>query len=739
MWAKEDLQALCATLWPGLKLGGRSDLHCYFWPAATAFLKDGGWFGFIVSSSWLDVEYGFALQEWILQHFRLHAILETQAEPWFEDARVKTCAVLLQRCEDEEMRREQLVRFVQLKVPLSEILGVRDDENSRQISAERLRSAITRCKENKSSDHYRIIVKRQSDLWEEGLRAGRLFAAQKTRTAGGDRAQDEQEESGLTELATSEYGGGKWGKYLRAPDLYFEIIERFTERFVQLGEIATIRFGVKSGCDAFFMPRDVGRAFLAKYPVGTWNDAPIYGASCKRSEVESGAVTLVEAGDGTVHPIESEYLAPEVHSLMNVSRPLVTPAELNRVVLLVSEPLSQLKGKYVYRYLRFGEKSTFESTKSKAVPVPERATCAARDPWYDLTYTNAGHLVWPKSQQYRHVVVFNSSRLVVNCNLYDVTVLDEDARPPKTAAAVLNSTLVALIKIYFGRYAGTEGNLKTEVVDVNLIELPDPRFASPAVRRKLNAAFDRLCERNTMPMVEEVFMQCHSPERAANLALEPVSLPAELTMRDRRDLDLAVFEMLGVSDLAERENLCDRLYYETATHFRQVRIVEIQKQEQRAGSNAGRFAVGDLALDLWDALTDDDRTPLQKWIAQESAGGWAIPLPEGKASLPASDDMLDAQTVFFRSRDKSTKAISVACPSRSHAELVYTIASAELRGDFDLPLSSAEALALLTQFSERLSYIAIRADQLARSRASDEGQVAEIAQLLTQWMIHGKA
>jgi len=28
----------------------------------TNFLKDNGWFGFLVSSSWLDVEYGFALQ-----------------------------------------------------------------------------------------------------------------------------------------------------------------------------------------------------------------------------------------------------------------------------------------------------------------------------------------------------------------------------------------------------------------------------------------------------------------------------------------------------------------------------------------------------------------------------------------------------------------------------------------------------------------------------------------------------
>jgi hypothetical protein len=42
-------------------------------------------------------------------------------------------------------------------------------------------------------------------------------------------------------------------------------MERYAGRFVLLGEIATIRFGVKSGCDAFFMPSDVSADFLEKY------------------------------------------------------------------------------------------------------------------------------------------------------------------------------------------------------------------------------------------------------------------------------------------------------------------------------------------------------------------------------------------------------------------------------------------------------------------------------------------
>ena len=75
--------------------------------------------------------------------------------------------------------------------------------------------------------------------------------------------------------AATEYGGGKWGRYLRAPDFYFEVMRRFGKRFTRLGEVATIKFGIKSGCDAFFMPRNVSAELLKKYPTETeWKTLP---------------------------------------------------------------------------------------------------------------------------------------------------------------------------------------------------------------------------------------------------------------------------------------------------------------------------------------------------------------------------------------------------------------------------------------------------------------------------------
>jgi len=45
---------MCSDAWPGLRLSGRSDLYCYFWPAAARLLKEDGYFGFLTSSSWME-------------------------------------------------------------------------------------------------------------------------------------------------------------------------------------------------------------------------------------------------------------------------------------------------------------------------------------------------------------------------------------------------------------------------------------------------------------------------------------------------------------------------------------------------------------------------------------------------------------------------------------------------------------------------------------------------------------
>jgi hypothetical protein len=299
--------------------------------------------------------------------------------------------------------------------------------------------------------------------------------------------------------------------------------------------------------------------------------------------------------------------------------------------------------------------------------------------------------------------------------------------------------LVAFFKTFYGRYTGTEGSFEMMVIDLNFLELPDPRNAPKPVAKKLRGAFAQLGKRTTGSLVEEAFMECRKSERIKKLAEKPVELPQELKMPDRRALDLAVFELLGVKDAAEREKLCDELYYETANHFRQIRIVEVQKQEQRAGTTGREFSTDELAADLWDSLPPEDKQPLAEWIASEAADGEAVNIPECHASLPDASDMLDANTVFFRQAKSGRTAVQpMALPSRAHAEMVHLLAQHHIYGAVRLPKTEKTAQALQASLTARLDALAAKANELARSRTGDEKRATDLAHLLVFWMIHGK-
>lgn len=618
--AKEKWTRLITKRWPGIRVSGRSDAHCYFWPAAAYFLKEDGYFGFLTSSSWLDVEYGFPLQRWILEHFRIIAICESEAEPWFEDARVKTCATILQRCTNEQERLNSLVKFVQFKMPLAQIVSAPAESAVRFPALDGLRALIEETDTDFEDRRLRIIVKRQGILWNEGLRGGRLVSGVASASEISDEDPEDDTENETEDnpswIDTMASYAGKWGRYVRAPDFYFEIMREFGSQFVPLGEIAEVRFGVKSGCDAFFMPHDI-----TKWALETASSDAAFKErfGVDRAQVSRGDIKIVRAGDRSEHPIEAKYLAPEFHSLRDFQRCVVNALDCDRAILLVRDSITALSGTLVARYLRYGETHTFESRKSNPVPVPRRSTCAAREPWYDLMGSaNRGIVFWPMAHHYRHVIPSNPESLICNHRMFDVT--GQENIDGRLLAAIVNSTIVALWKAFYGRYTGTEGSLDTEVIDVRFLEVPDPRSSSACTTARILAAFDQIARRPIGRLVEQDLMDCHSLESAEAIANGPLVLSDELRQDDRRALDDAVFEVLGVRDADRRRYLVTKLHEETARHFRKIRVVEIQKQLQRARTGARRSTADDLANDAWDAAELSDWRPLLEWLASGHAG-----------------------------------------------------------------------------------------------------------------------
>lgn len=745
---KAEYERRIAVDLQGARLSGRADLHCYFWPHAAVFLREGGYFGFLTSAQWLDVQYGFALQRWILKNFRIVAIMESSAERWFPDARVKTCITVLQRCSDPHTREQNVVRFVRFEAPLEALIGVsasggvgsdaERSERARQAAVGRLRDTIEHQEEDCHDPRWRILLVRQGDLWDQGVRAGALLAkAEPEASEDGDEEADDGGEGETAadqgDLDATDYAAGKWGRYLRAPDLYFELMQKYPARFVCLGEIAQIRFGLKSGCDAFFMPRDVTAETL-----GVLTDAAKFRTKfgVPRRAVEDGTVKIIKDGAGSLFPIEAEYLQPEVHNLMNVRRPELRARDTNRVVLLVGKPLAALRGTHVLKYIKHGDSAVYTSSKSKPVAVPQRTSVAGRHPWYDLTkLVQPGIAFWPMAQQYRHIAPSNPESLICNHNLFDIAAENLSKRERAVLIAVLNSTMVGLFKTFYGRFAGAEGNLKTEVIDVNLMEIPDPRKASDAVAGRLIAALRRMAKRDIGRFVEEAFMQCHSYERANELASRPIELPQELLQDDRRDLDDAVLELLGVTDATERARLRERLYEETAAHLRAIRVIEIQKQEDRASGGERRLTAADQAADVWDALQTADRVPLADWLRANAPSPIAeVDLPEERPIYLASGSMFDHETVYFgKNRERH-----LVLPSRAAAELAARVAELGLSGKQPLPVEDEAARELLDRINARHQNALAEARPLVESRTGAADEQGAIMKIIARWLVIGK-
>ena len=76
------------------------------------------------------------------------------------------------------------------------------------------------------------------------------------------------------------------------------------------------------------------------------------------------------------------------------------------------------------------------------------------------------------AHQYRHVIPANPDGIVCDHRMFDLLPADLNKTQCQGLVAVLNSTWIGLAKTFYGRYTGTEGSLDTEVIYVELIDVP---------------------------------------------------------------------------------------------------------------------------------------------------------------------------------------------------------------------------------------------------------------------------
>ncbi len=701
-YSRRVAQMACA------KLSGRSDLHCYFWPHATTFLKPNGMLGFITSSQWLDVQYGFHLQRWLLQNFEILAVLESPVEPWFVGARVGTAVTIARRCDDAAQRAANTVRFVQLRKPLSE--SVQDDGTTvgAVLAADGLRDEIMQIEEDVSHNRYRARLVNQGALWREGVELGRIMRGEDSRDE--NESEDAGEEASDRSPAEGEYFGGKWSIYLRAPDLWFELQSKFGDKFVPLGQLASVRFGVKSGKDGYFFPVDVTAARLKDL---TNPEAFEHEFGVPRMRVEKGELKLVMAGEkrGQLHAIESEYLEPEVHSLMDVDSFVVDSSQCSKSIFLA--PSTVPLKPHAKAYVKWGEAQKYH----------RNPTCESRETsdshWYDLSRLPRPSVILPKIQQYRLIAFLNPENLYQNSSLLGLYGLSD--AEADYFAGLLNSTLGVLPRLLYARGLGNEGNSQLDVYSAKM--LPVVVSQSESGKKKVGTAFKAMTARKALSFIPERRMrQAAFEKQGKHGQLEQFSNLCELDMPDRRALDHTVLELLGIKPKKERDEWINRLYDYLRQFFEETRCKEEQAiVNKNTTKRKGAVSPQDLATQLAAELNTQEPHLFRSykdffnesgvgdsWIARE------IPA-EGVPELHV--DLHDVGVRFMRGKKQGE---FVSLPSEAHAELAVLAIREMRRETVQVPRHDEPCNRLQREFVAFLDKRDSRLRELIADRVADE-------------------
>jgi hypothetical protein len=509
---ERDRAASPELFWP--RWSGRSDIYVYFFAHSIRFLKERGRMVLLTASSWLDAGYGAALRQFLLHNFKVIAVIESKAESFFADASINTCITVLERELDPVSRNANQIRFVRIERPLIEVLDGGGNPSLEEPSIAFARSVLdtsTTC----AFDSHRIRIVSHADL-----------------------------------LAMDK--GSGWGRYLRAEDVFFKVIERGNSRLQSLSQMASVRFGVKTGANDFFYVREVGREksrkrLLALSDIASVrrgittganeffylnNDASKDGRASDSNGNHSNhrpsdrSLCVVRDADDNRLEIEANLLTPVVFSLKQIAGITLSRVDTRRLLFNCPLDSNELIGTKAYKYILKGEQAGFHL----------RPTCANREPWYSVARgIKPAPLIFPSKVGERWLVAVNKAKVFEDKKLYGV--FPSQGVSVLVLAALLNSTWARYYaEITCRQMTGAQAIADIDVAVAEQILLPDPRKFSPSDRKKLEAAVLAISERSIVSIFEEV------------------------NDADRRRLDSLVLETIGFGNKRERDSVLDELY-----------------------------------------------------------------------------------------------------------------------------------------------------------------------------------
>jgi hypothetical protein len=634
--------------WPDYNWSGASDILVWFFTHSATFLRAGGYLSLLTQSAWLDVEYGVPLQQWMLDNFRVVAVLESEAEPWFTDARVATAVTVLARETDAARRDHNLVRFVQFRTPLRRS-EAGDTEAARQQIAEGLRDAILAPNADAIEPRFRVRLVRQADLRQRGI-----------------------------DPIEGTYAGSRWGRYLRALEAIYTLQRDHAASFCALGELAEVERGVTTNCDKFFIVTDATQGALDRYP------APsefLNRFGIRRAAVESGTHKIIRRNDGTEMVLEAKYLVPTLKTARDVN--VRSTSAIINDVYAVRFPVGARSAlsKAAEAYIAAGEREKFH----------EATSFRGRADWYILRATDTAPILFVKTIQYVPQVLWNDADLLANQRLYNVK--PRDGVDPEALGAILNSTVFAGERFAGVKALGREAANDVEVFTARQFRVPDVRAFTPAELRTLRAAFVRLRKREIGTLLEATLMDAGQKEARVYVDQHPVSAavwPEELRDPDRQQIDTLILRRMGMT-AAEAEATRVQLYNELVAFTRRAKLLELEAQVNRRGRGGEAPTAAQLADSLWADLTANGHASIRTLPDDFLTPGGATTT----LSLPAGRVAAEEDSLFDRGRKHALRFGRdhvVPFDSAAQRDLAALLAE-HVRGEITLPRDAADCTA----------------------------------------------
>ncbi len=449
-----------------LKLSGQADIYTYIFIHITSLLANNSTISFITSNTWLDTSFGGVLKQFLLDHFNIRAVVASYAEPWFEDVAANTIFIVLDRESNKDKRNNNDTRFIKLKSKLEELIPQR---NLKIESANRWKRV---------DDIIRILETLQYDQRKSKKLDTNIISAEDDNF----RIRIIKQQVLFNELLKNEYNS-KWGKYLRAPDVYFEILEKCKDKLVPLKSMADVRRGYTTGINDFFYLEEV-----------------------KDVKQKKKGTVICKNARGWQGEIEKNYLKKVIKDSSKFDKILISMEQVNNYIFVCNHSKERLKkARHInaLKYIEWGEKQKNKS----GILFPKIKSVIGRKYWYGITSNIDDEILFLAAPRQRFLTFHNKHRFLVDKRMYSI-------KSQKDALLILLNSFLYILHIEAYGKEINNGNAKEFTVDeVKNMLLPD-----------VDIIFDM--NSITKRIIRPIFQ--------------------EIKQKDRKELDTSVLKALGL-------------------------------------------------------------------------------------------------------------------------------------------------------------------------------------------------